>query len=70
MPKGLIVFIVVAVVIVVFYFMKASADKACKTSNSILDEFKTIDKDLNKSTIVIDSANTKLIDSLAEKLNK
>lgn len=70
MSKGLIVFILVAVVTAVFYFMKASADKARKTSNNILDEFKTIDKALNKSTIVIDSANTKLIDSLTKEINK
>jgi hypothetical protein len=66
MLKGLMVFIVVTATIAVFYLMKASAGKARKTSNSILDEFKTIDKDLKKSTAVIDSANARLFDSLAK----
>ena len=61
MHKGLIAFVVVAGIGFTFsiiFFMKKSADKARKESDKILKEFKTIDKDLKKSSITFDSLNT------------
>jgi hypothetical protein len=49
--------------------MKESAEKTQKESGRIVEEFKTIDKNLQQSAIAIDSANGILTDSLAGKLN-
>jgi hypothetical protein len=70
MPKKLIAFIIVAAIgfaTVAIFFMKGSAEKARKESERILEEFKAIDKDLQKTTIAIDSVNKKLTDSLSGK---
>ena len=73
MRKGLIAFIAVvfiAVVSIVIIFMKQSAAVAHKKSNEIMEQFKTIDKDLQKTTDErLDSLNTILLDSL-RKANK
>ena len=67
MSKGLIAFIAVAFIAVVaamVIYMKQSADKARKISDEMLEEFKTIDKDLQKSTDEPDSLNKMYYDSL------
>jgi hypothetical protein len=69
MPRGLIAFIVIAFAAIVILFMNKSADKARLKSDKILEKFKTIDKDLQQTTIVIDSANKILPDSLSGKNN-
>lgn len=71
MSKGLLVFIVVlgiALAVSQFIKMKQSADNARKASDKIIDEFKTIDKDLKASSLEIDTAKKRLNDSLAAKL--
>ena len=45
-------------------YMKQSADKARKISDEMMEEFKTIDKDLQKSTDEPDSLNKMYYDSL------
>jgi hypothetical protein len=70
MPKGLLAFIVVAGIVfasIVIIFMKKSADKASERPDKVLEEFKTINEDLQKTTIAIDSANKMLPDSLSDK---
>ena len=70
MSKGLIVFIIVAVVALaatMIIKMKKSADDAHKQSDEILKEFKTIDNSLKESANRIDSSNQKLQESLPEK---
>jgi hypothetical protein len=69
MPRGLIAFIVIAFTAIEILFMKKSTDKARLKSDKILEEFKRIDKDLQKTTIAIDSANKILPDSLSGKNN-
>ncbi len=71
MPKRLLVFIVVlgiALAVSQFIKMKHSADNGRKASDKIIDEFKTIDKDLKASSLEIDTAKKRLNDSLAAKL--
>jgi Cu/Ag efflux protein CusF len=70
MPKKLIAFIIVAAIgfaTAAIFFMKESAAKARKESDRILEEFKVIDKDVQKTTIAIDSVNKTLPDSLSGK---
>lgn len=72
MSKGLIAFIVVvciAIMSTVVIFMKQSADAAHKKSDTIMEQFKTIDKDLQQSNERLDSANKMDLDSLV-KANK
>ena len=67
MSKGLIAFIAVAFIAVVaamVIYMKQSADKARKISDEMMEECKTIDKDLQKSTDEPDSLNKMYYDSL------
>jgi Skp family chaperone for outer membrane proteins len=67
MSKGLIAFIAVAfiaVVAAIVIYMKQSAGKARKISDEMMEEFKTIDKDLQKSTVELDSLNKMYYDSL------
>ena len=71
MPKRLLVFIVVlglGYAASVFIKMKQSVDNARTASDKIMEEFKTIDKDLKTSTLEIDTAKKRLYDSLAAKL--
>jgi hypothetical protein len=73
MHKGLIALIVVASIclaLLSIILMKQSAEKAQKKSDKILEDFKTVEKDLQRSTIVIDSANKILYDSLLKSINK
>ena len=67
MSKGLISFIAIvfisAVAAMVIY-MKQSADKARKISDEMMEKFKTVDKDLQKSTDELDSLNKMYYDSL------
>lgn len=73
MSKGLIAFVAVAVICIgslIIVFIKASADKARKTSDSILRDFQTVDRNLKKSSIAFDSINNSLSDSLSRKLIK
>ena len=70
MHKGLIAFIVVASIgfaTMLIILMKHSAIEAKHKSDKILEDFKTVDRDLKKSAIVIDSANNNLIDSFTKK---
>ena len=70
MSKGLIVFIIVAVVALaatMIIKMKKTEDDAHKQSDEILKEFKTIDNSLKESANRIDSSNQKLQESLREK---
>jgi hypothetical protein len=73
MSKGLIAFMVVAciaIMSIVVIFMKQSAENARKRSDTIIDQFKTVDKDLHKTTGKrLDSINKVLFDSLS-KANK
>ena len=69
MSKGLIAFIIVAVVSLVLIFMKMSADIARKRSDKIMEQFKTVDKDLNHINERLDSINKLYLDSLI-KANK
>ena len=72
MHKGLIILIAVTAIstMVIFVaFMTKSADKANEVSNSLLQEFKTVEKDLKKSTTVIDSLSRAVgaFDSVLQK---
>jgi hypothetical protein len=72
MPKGLIVFIVVgciALMSMAVIFMKKSADAARKKSDTIMEQFKTVDRDLKQSSERLDSLNKIDFDSLP-KANK
>ncbi len=70
MSKGLIAFIIVAVVSLVLIFMKMSADIARKRSDKIMEQFKTVDRDLMNTNERLDSLNNKMdFDSLI-KANK
>lgn len=63
MHKGLIAFIVVAGIALLFagaLFIKKSTDEA----------FKTVNESLKKSNAYIDSANKKLLDSIIAKHDK
>lgn len=67
MSKGLIAFIAVAFIAVVaamVIYMKQSADKARRISNEMMEEFKAVDKKLQKSTDELDSLNIIYFDSL------
>ena len=67
MRKGLIAFIAVvfiAVVSMVIILMKQSAVVARKKSNEIMEQFKTIDRDLKKTDTRLDSLNKTGFDSL------
>lgn len=69
MSKGLIAFIVVACLALAFMLyksMKESADKAHQQSDEIMKEFKTIDKDLQRSKNRIDSLNKELLNSIKD----
>jgi hypothetical protein len=73
MHKGLIALIVVSgirLALLSIILMKQSGEKAHQKSDKILEDFKTIEKDLKRSTIVIDSANKILHDSLLKSINK
>ena len=54
----------VAVVSIVIIFMKQSAAVARKKSNEIMEQFKTIDRDLKKTDTRIDSLNKTGFDTL------
>jgi uncharacterized protein YpuA (DUF1002 family) len=72
MPKGLISFIVVsfiAVAAAVIIFMKQSAYVARKRSDEIMRQFKTVDKDLQKTNERLDTLNKMDFDSVI-KVNK
>ena len=72
MPKGLIAFIVVACIALMsmgVIFMKKSADNARKKSDTILEQFKTVYKDLKHINERLDSINNLYLDSLI-KANK
>lgn len=45
-------------------YLKQDADKAKKRSDTIMQEFKTIDKDLQESSQRLDSLNKAFFDSL------
>ena len=67
MRKGLIAFIAVvfiAVVSMVIILMKQSAVVARKKSNEIMEQFKTIDRDLKKTDTRLDSLNKTGFDTL------
>lgn len=71
MSRGLIAFIIVACIAiasVMIIYMRWSADNARKRSDDILNEFKTVDKDLKESNSKIDSGNKVILDSLYKKL--
>jgi hypothetical protein len=73
MHKGLIALIVVASIclaLLSIILMKQSAEKAHQKRDKILEDFKMVEKDLKRSTIVIDSANKILHDSLLKSINK
>ena len=73
MSKGLIAFVAVAVICIgslIIVFMKVSADEAGKTSDNILKDFQTVDRNLKKSSTAFDSINNALPDSLSGKLIK
>ncbi|MEI9959117.1 MAG: hypothetical protein WDM90_23025 [Ferruginibacter sp.] len=66
MSKGLILFIVVACVAAItamVIYMKQSADEARNKSDEIMEQFKAIDRDLQK-TAELDSLNKMYFDSL------
>ena len=69
MTKGLIAFIVVAAVAFVLIFMKKSADVARERSDQLMEEFKTVDRNLQKTDRRLDSLNRIKLDSLI-KANK
>ena len=54
----------IAVVSIVIIFMKQSAAVAHKKSNEIMEQFKTIDRDLKKTDTRLDSLNKTGFDSL------
>jgi hypothetical protein len=69
MSKGLIAFIVVAAIALTIFLMKESADIARKKSDDILEQFKTVDRSLQKPNESLDSLNKIDFDSLI-KANK
>lgn len=68
MSKGLITFIAIVCISVLaagfIYFMKQSAHEARKKSDTIMEEFKTVDQDLQESNQKMDSLNKIYFDSL------
>lgn len=68
MSKGLITFIAIvfvsSVVAFLIYFMKQSADIARYRSEKIIEDFKTVDKDLQDNKQKLDSLNKVFFDSL------
>ena len=72
MSKGLLAFITLAFITlawIVIIFMKQSAHNTRKKSNEIMEEFKTVDRDLQKTNERLDSLNKTDLDSLI-KANK
>ena len=73
MAKRLVAFIVVVAVVTVIafllMFMKQSANIARKKSDKIMEEFKTVERDLHKTDKGLDSLNKMYFDSLI-KANK
>jgi hypothetical protein len=69
MSKGLIAFIAVAAIALTIFLMKESADIARKKSDDILEQFKTVDRSLQKPNESLDSLNKIDFDSLI-KANK
>ena len=69
MSKGLVAFIVVAAVVLTFLIMSESANIARKKSEDIVEQFKTVDQELKKTSERLDSLNKMDIDSLI-KANK
>jgi hypothetical protein len=72
MSKGLIAFIIVACIAImsmVVMFLKQSADEGRKKQNKIMEQFKTVDKDLHKSNERLYSLNKMDFDS-SVKANK
>ncbi len=76
MSKKQIAFTVISIVVLIsagIIFLKTTADKARKKSEQILNDFKTIDKDLKSTDESIKQQN-KALDSLlrikAETINK
>ncbi len=70
MSKKLIAFIIVAGIAlasIAIIFMKKPADEARLKSGKVLEEFKIINKDLQRTSIAIDSVNKMLPDSLSDK---
>jgi hypothetical protein len=71
MPKGLLVFVVVlgiALAVSQLIKMKQSADTARASSDKIMEEFETVDKDLKASSLETDTAKKRLFDSLVSKM--
>ncbi|MBL7703012.1 MAG: hypothetical protein JNM14_12230 [Ferruginibacter sp.] len=68
MSKGLIslvaIVIIAAVAAFLVYFMKQSADLAKYKSDKIMEEFKTVDQDLQQGKQRLDSLNKIYFDSL------
>jgi len=67
MSKGLITFIVIVCISVVAALaikMMISANEARKESDKIMEQFKTIDKDLKETDERLDSLNKMYFDSL------
>jgi hypothetical protein len=67
MSKGLITFIVIAciaVVTAVAIKMMISANEARNRSDEIMEQFKTVDKGLQRTTEELDSLNKIYFDSL------
>ena len=69
MTKGLIAFIVVAAVALVLIFMRKSADIARRRSDQLMEEFKAVDRSLQKTDTRLDSLDKIKLDSLI-KANK
>ncbi len=71
MQKGLIVFTVVAAVTLAAYaiiFYKQSAAAEQRRSDKILRDFKTVDRNLKRTLIKIDSSNNFLYIPLQQKI--
>ena len=71
MSKGLLVFIVVlgiALAVSQFIKMKHSADNARASSDKIMEEFKTLDKEHKASSLETDTAKKRSFDSLVSKM--
>lgn len=68
MPKGLITFIAIVCISIAaaafVYFMKQPADAAHKKSDTIMEQFKTVDQDLQESNQKLDALNKAFFDSL------
>ncbi len=67
MSRRLITFIVitsVAGIVAWIIFLKLSADVARKQSNNILEQFKTVDQNLQQNKQRLDSLNKAFFDSL------